>query len=124
MSSEYTASEKLVLALASMDAYNRADAPSIEMLTKSVGPLTVSKDSSFLKIGNLATDGFAAIAYTVSGSGTSLDGKTIIAYRGTDNPSLATNPVKGASGLLSTRRKAWPSPLHDPPIFEGMTRRH
>ncbi|MBV5266675.1 hypothetical protein [Pinisolibacter aquiterrae] len=99
MSAEYTAYEKLILSLASMDAYNRAAAPSVTMPTESIGPLTVLTDSNKKNIGNLATDGFAAVAYTVAGTGTSLDGKTIIAYRGTDNPTLATDPVKGVSDV-------------------------
>ena len=70
----------------------------------------ISKYSSFLQIGTPATDGFAAVAYSVPGSGTSLDGKKIIAYRGTDNPSLATNPVKGASDILT----GWIAALGEP----------
>lgn len=35
MSAEYTTYEKLILSLASMDAYNRAASPSVEMPTKS-----------------------------------------------------------------------------------------
>ena len=110
MSGIYTNYEKLALALASMDAYNRAAAPSITMPMDSVGPLTVLTNSTEKKIGNPATDGFAAVAYSVSGSGTSLDGKTIIAYRGTDNPTLATDPVKGASDILT----GWIAALGEP----------
>ncbi|MBV5265382.1 Mbeg1-like protein [Pinisolibacter aquiterrae] len=110
MSTEYTTYEKLILAIASMDAYNRGLAPSVQLDATNIGPLKFTKSSADLGIGNLATDGFAAVAYTVSGTGTSLDGKTIIAYRGTDNPTLATDPVKGASDILT----GWIAALGEP----------
>ena len=99
MSAEYTTYEKIILSIASMDAYNRGLAPSVQLAAPNIGPLKFTKSSADLGIGNLATDGFAAVAYTVAGTGTSLDGKTIIAYRGTENPTLATAPVKGASDV-------------------------
>ena len=110
MSTEYTTYEKLILSIASMDAYNRGLAPSVQLDATNIGPLKFAKSSADLGIGNLAADGFAAVAYTVAGTGTSLDGKTIIAYRGTDNPTLATDPVKGASDILT----GWIAALGEP----------
>jgi hypothetical protein len=92
-----TISNDLMLAILAMDSYNRGYGAGIDLGANSdtagtrIGTATVTKNK-----GDEAAQsaGFYAIAYD-------WNGQKVIAYRGTDNPTLRADPIIGASDIVS-----------------------
>ncbi len=83
-----------------MDSYNRGYAAGLGVPGDQIGPAKyVSNSTDLLGLDVTKAAGFFAASYTISGSGTDLDGKTVISYRGTDN--FADSPVLGGGDILN-----------------------
>lgn len=104
-------SPELLLAILSMDAYNRGYGAGIALPGNQVGNATILKDSEEVlrEAGQEEGErspafdaGFYALAYTV-GEGVEgiAPGTTVISYRGTDNPSPNADPYKGGSDITN-----------------------
>ena len=90
----------LMLALLAMDSYNRGYLPGLDLAAAGASPTDIGSATlrtDVLPSGSQAA-GFFAQAYTISGG--ALAGKTVISYRGTDNPTPLAGPT-GASDILS-----------------------
>jgi hypothetical protein len=81
-----------LLALLSMDSYNRVYNTGLQNVSKTLpGASYIELEDlgiSRVKLDAWKAAGFFAAAYRIAGTGTDLDGKTVIAYRGTDDPSI------------------------------------
>lgn len=101
-----TISETLMLVLLAMDSYNRDSGAGVQLDDSVLGFANVSVVSTKLEgafADAYASSGFFAVAYTFSPNSPIFAGKTIISFRGTDNPSLVPTDVAGASDIL----KGW-----------------
>ncbi|RRN67241.1 hypothetical protein [Agrobacterium deltaense] len=98
-------SPDLLLAILSMDAYNRSYNAGIGIDAKVIGTAAVKIDSETIfkdpaiepaKLSSAAAAGFYAVAYDTEYG-------TVISYRGTDNPSLFSNVDAGGGDIY----KGW-----------------
>ncbi|MEE9314666.1 MAG: hypothetical protein V3V02_08445 [Rhizobiaceae bacterium] len=99
-----TISKDLMLAILSMDSYNRGYGAGIKGLSQAkgtqIGTATINKNAEeALLQGSAKTAGFYAASYTLS------SGETVISYRGTDN--FSANDVQGGNDILN----GWTSAL-------------
>ncbi len=87
-------SKDLFLSILAMDAYNRGYGSGLNIQGSTIGSAITTTDSErefwdpnappdALTKGRSA--GLYAISYAITGTGTDLDGKTVISYRGTDD---------------------------------------
>jgi hypothetical protein len=91
-------SQDLMLALLSMDSYNRGLNTGLDLSawgasSTNLGNATIEEIPEDIDIANWITAGFSAQAYT-------WNGKTVISYRGTDNPSFLASP-NGPSDIVN-----------------------
>jgi len=100
-------SPELMLAILAMDAYNEGYGPGLnvaapgESLAKAIGDATIISDSSTkLDPETTKAAGFFAVAYEWTVKEIT---KTVISYRGTDNPLGGDPTKKGGSDVL----KGW-----------------
>jgi len=92
-------SKELLLALLAMDSYNRDYAAGVAVPGLQIGSAKyVSNSSDELGLDVTRAAGFFAAAYKIEGSGTDLDGKTVISYRGTDN--FSDDKVLGGNDII------------------------
>lgn len=127
-----TISKELYLAILSMDAYNRgydagiSDGKNVDASGNDIdglgegGQIGLAVVRHPLSLGVSETDhaawqtaDFYAVAYTMGADAPEgLAGKTVISYRGKDNPGLRGGAVSGGAGLLRHLH-----PLHSPASF-------
>lgn len=101
-----TISKELFLAILSMDAYNRGYGAGIadggegdtdglgDSHGTQIGTATVDQASDSDPLSAEFAAGFYAVAYDTPYG-------TVISYRGTDNPALRADPIKGGSDIIN-----------------------
>jgi hypothetical protein len=89
------ASTELLLAVLSLDSYNRGYDQQITVPGTTIGSATLSTISDPDQGGSFFLAGFSAAAYDLS------DGTTVISFRGTVNPSLSFDSVEGGSSIVN-----------------------
>lgn len=95
-----TISNELFLSLLAMDSYNRGYNPGISGLgglSSKIGTANLSQQSNISETSADVAAGFYASSYTI---GTGANARTIISYRGTDNPDFF-GTGSGASDVWS-----------------------
>ena len=95
----------LLLALLSMDAYHQGFGAAIPDVGTNIGGASVIAANSLSLSPELqaalATDGFAATAYSMTGTGTNLDGAIVISYRGSEDANDYLNDFQLTVGELA-----------------------
>jgi hypothetical protein len=95
----------LLLALLSMDAYHQGFAKSIPDVGEKIGGASViDRDSLSLSpelLTALQAPGFNATTYSMSGTGTNLDGAIVISYRGSEDTDDYVNDAQLSVGALA-----------------------
>ena len=94
----------LLLALLSMDAYNQGFGAGIPNVGTNIGGASVVARASLGLSPEvqaaLETSGFNATTYSMSGTGTDLDGAIVISYRGSDDFNDGVNDAQFSLGAL------------------------
>ncbi|MFC5736511.1 hypothetical protein [Sinirhodobacter huangdaonensis] len=108
-----TISKELLLAILSMDSYNRGYGAGVNSDGESVGDAHLSIDSEAVfkdpeaapeESSPAKTAGFYALAYSIDATGPEdLANKTVLAYRGTDNPSTSYDADYGGSAITQVQ---------------------